>query len=101
MSDTPKTDSNCFELEPNCYGGLDKVVWGQNIDRYVCVEFARELERDLTYEIAGRNHYLWRIGELQAEIDKLREALKWAEPYVPKRADCETRRMIESLLPNV
>lgn len=31
---------------------------------------------------------------------KLREALKWAEAYVPKRADCETRRMIESLLPN-
>ena len=34
------------------------------------------------------------------EIQRLREALKWAEAYVPKRADCETRRMIESLLAN-
>ncbi len=41
------------------------------------------------------------ICELDAKNAKLREALKWAEPYVPKRADCETRRMIESLLPNV
>lgn len=62
MSDTPKTDSSCFELESNCCGGLDKVVWGHNLDRYVCVEFARELEREnnklreALYEIA--NHGL-------------------------------------------
>jgi hypothetical protein len=37
----------------------------------------------------------------KAENTKLWEALKWAESYVPKRVDCETRRMIESLLPNV
>jgi hypothetical protein len=39
------------------------------------------------------------VRELWAENERLREALKWAEAYVPKR-DCETRRMIESLLPN-
>ena len=39
-------------------------------------------------------------GAYERENARLLEALKWAEPYVPKRADCETRRMIESLLPN-
>jgi hypothetical protein len=36
--------------------------------------------------------------ELERENAQLREAIKWAEPYVPKQ--CETRRMIESFLPN-
>jgi len=41
------------------------------------------------------------LRQVREHNARLREALKWAEPYVPKRADCETRRIIESLLPNV
>ncbi len=35
------------------------------------------------------------VKRLQRENTKLREALKWAEPYVPQV--CETRRMIDEL----
>lgn len=41
------------------------------------------------------------LRRIRRENARLREAITWAEQYVPKRADCETRRMIESLLPNV
>ena len=37
--------------------------------------------------------------QLERENARLREAIKWAEPYVPKV--CETRRMIDDILSNV
>ena len=68
-------------------------------------------EREKMRNLYGRIHGLHmghetREAELNAEDIRavlvenanLREAIKWAEPYVPKR--CETRRMIESILPN-
>ena len=63
-----------------------------------------KLERELAEE--KYQHHLTRgvadlaikhRDEAERENAQLRDALKWAESYVPKRSDCETRRMIESL----
>jgi hypothetical protein len=48
-----------------------------------------QLERKLNYEKERE------CNALKSENTRLREALRWAEPYVPKV--CETRKMIEDI----
>ena len=101
MSDTPRTDMN-RGYAATCKGinTTDYLVCDQN-GPFVLAQCAEELEREnawLTTSLSRNNAIM---SEMATDNAKLREALKWAESYVPKRADCETRRMIESLLPNV
>jgi hypothetical protein len=87
MSKTPKSDAAAFRV--NAYLQAVPLRLSQELEneRAAChAAFIFEKDRNIINE---------------RENARLREALKWAEPYVPKRADCETRRMIESLLPNV
>lgn len=77
MSDTPKTDSNCFELEPNCYGGLDKTIWGHNLDRYVDVEFCREIERENTHLLVLASNAEFNASKAERENARLRKCMQY------------------------
>jgi hypothetical protein len=77
---------------------LERFLDGERIARQYAIDKECELERELAVANKDRSAYEKAIAELERENARLREALKWAEPYVPKHS--ETYRMI-SELPNV
>ena len=63
MSDTPETDSECFEYDPQCSAAVDS-------------DFARKLERERDQSIATNQKLKDHLYDVMDELERLKYEIK-------------------------